>query len=213
MTNPVFSRPSVNLRPEHPTAKKMLDVTVQMIDAQGEVSVRVQDVVAAAGVQIPVLYRHFGNREGLIQAAHVQRLLNEFDGFVNLGRESAAAADSREALMARFASVVDDLFGPERAPTRFKRLNIVGSSYGRPGLQAAVVEIQNEAAAMLVALLEPAQAIGWISESVDLEAYVRWLSGLTMSQAIIDLSGDDAAIAKCAEISRKAALSALFDAN
>jgi AcrR family transcriptional regulator len=191
----------------------MLDVTVQMIDAQGEVSVRVQDVVAAAGVQIPVLYRHFGNREGLIQAAHVQRLLNEFDEFVSLGRESAATADSRDAFKARFASVLDDLFGPERAQIRFKRLNIVGSSYVRAGLQAAVVEVQNEAAAMLVALLEPAQAIGWIPESVNLDAYVRWLSGITASQAIVDLSGDDATIAKCADISRKAALSALFDDN
>jgi hypothetical protein len=75
------------------------------------------------------------------------------------------------------------------------------------------VEVQNEAAAMLVALLEPAQAIGWIPESVNLDAYVRWLSGITASQAIVDLSGDDATIAKCADISRKAALSALFDDN
>jgi AcrR family transcriptional regulator len=191
----------------------MLDVTVQMIDAQGEVSVRVQDVVAAAGVQIPVLYRHFGNREGLIQAAHVQRLLNEFDEFVSFGRETTAAADSSEAFKARFTAVLEDLFGPERAQTRFKRLNIVGSSYGRAGLQAAVVEIQNEATAVLVALLEPAQAIGWIPESVNLDAYVRWLSGLTVSQAVVDLGADDATIAKCADISRKAALSALFDDN
>ena len=213
MIDTVNSHLRVNLRPEHPTALRLIDVTVEMIDAHGEVAVRVQDVVAAAGVQIPVLYRHFGNREGLIQAAHVRRLQNELEKFLVLGRKSAAASESREEFMAVFATVLDELFGVERAQLRSKRLNIVGSTYGRPELQTALVEIQKEAAMMLVALLEPAQAIGWVPESVDLYAYIMWLSGMTIGQAVTELSGDDALIENCAKIAQKAALSALFDGN
>jgi AcrR family transcriptional regulator len=203
-------RSHVNLRPEHPTAKKMVDVTVQMIDAHGEVAVRVQDVVAAAGVQIPVLYRHFGNREGLIQAAHVRRLQDDLAVFLEVGRESANAAKSRAEFVAMFGLLLDSFFVPERFAFRYRRLNILGSTYGRPDLQRAVVEVQKEATDQMVALFEPAQEQGWIRESVNLRAYVLWLVGMAMGEVLVEIGDEPELIEAWNKLARKAAMEALF---
>ena len=203
-------RSHVNLRPEHPTAKKMVDVTVQMIDAHGEVAVRVQDVVAAAGVQIPVLYRHFGNREGLIQAAHVRRLQDDLAVFLEVGRESANAAKSYDDFIALFGLVLDSFFLPERFIVRYRRLNILGSTYGRPDLQQAVAEVQKEATDQMVALLAPAQEQGWIGASVNLRAYVLWLVGMAMGEVLVEIGDEPELVEAWNKIARKAAMEALI---
>jgi AcrR family transcriptional regulator len=210
MMNTPSSPLSVNLRPVHPTALKLIDVTVEMIDAHGEVAVRVQEVVAAAGVQIPVLYRHFGNREGLIQAAHVRRLQDDLAMLVGIGRESANAVKSSDEFVAIFGLVLDAVFDPERSTVRYRRLNILGSTYGRPDLRRAVVELQREATDQLVALLEPAQGHGWISDSVNLRAYVLWLVGMAMGEALVEI-GDELELTEAwVKIARKAAMETLF---
>ena len=65
---------------ERTPAERLLEATIDAIDASGESAVRVQDIADAAGVQIPILYRKFGNREQLIQAAQVERLGRALDG-------------------------------------------------------------------------------------------------------------------------------------
>ncbi|MBU3700811.1 MAG: helix-turn-helix transcriptional regulator [Acidimicrobiia bacterium] len=52
---------------------KILDMAVDMIDAGGEAAIRVNHIVAAIGVTPPVLYHHFGSRDGLVIAAQVER--------------------------------------------------------------------------------------------------------------------------------------------
>ena len=68
------AKSSDTLIPTHPTAQKLLEAAMRSMDTEGEAGLRVDAVVAEAGVTIPVLYHHFGNREGLVRAAHVARL-------------------------------------------------------------------------------------------------------------------------------------------
>ncbi|CAB4597870.1 unannotated protein [freshwater metagenome] len=211
MTETTSGQLRVNLRPEHPTALRLIDVTVEMIDAHGEVAVRVQDVVAAAGVQIPVLYRHFGNREGLIQAAHVRRMQNELASFLEEGRERAGLAQNRDEFLRTFDQVLDVLFGPERADARFKRLNVVGSGYGRPEMEAVLVELQQEASGRLGELLKPAQDQGWIPATLAIPTFIAWLTGLAMSQTLIDLVDDAELTQGWIAMSKKTAMAILSD--
>ena len=71
------------------------------------VSERLQFMVADAGVTIPVLYHHFGNREGLVRAAHVVRLetvIQRITG-VPIGTVMSRLARGRERLRALGATV------------------------------------------------------------------------------------------------------------
>src|SRR5258707_10478653 len=76
------------------TAHSLLQATIDAIDMGGEAAVRVQEIADAAGVQIPILYRQFGSRDGLIQAAQIERL----------SRALAREMDELGAAMATVAS-------------------------------------------------------------------------------------------------------------
>src|SRR5258706_1469302 len=85
------------------TAHSLLQATIEAIDVGGEAAVRVQEIADTAGVQIPILYRRFGSREGLIQAAQIERLSRA------LGREmeELAAAMDTVATADQFRALID----------------------------------------------------------------------------------------------------------
>ncbi|HEY0519552.1 MAG TPA: helix-turn-helix domain-containing protein, partial [Ilumatobacteraceae bacterium] len=60
-------------------ARRVLEAAIEAIDAGGEHAVRVQDIADQAKVQVPILYRHFVNRDGLIQAAQLERISRQVD--------------------------------------------------------------------------------------------------------------------------------------
>src|SRR6188508_659186 len=101
--NTVIDDEPALLRPRSDVGQRLIDATIAVIDLHGETAVRVQDIVATVGVPIPVLYREFGNREGLVQAAQVDRLTRALGGELQL--LAAAIQGVRDA--DGFATLID----------------------------------------------------------------------------------------------------------
>ncbi len=175
------------LRDYSEVPQRLIDTTIDAIDAGGEVSVRVQDIVAKAGVQITVLYRNFGSREGLVQAAQAARLRRDMDA--ELLRFSAAfdMVGSAEQFRDLVDTLLDGLAAPDRQLLRLKRVNVIGSTYGRPDLAAAVAQLQQITVDRIVQVFRPAQERGWIRPDLDLEAFTAWFAGQTLGRVIIEL--------------------------
>mgnify|MGYP006281260675 CR=1 FL=1 len=199
-----------DFRPVSPVAQKLIDVTVRMIDEQGEVAVRVQDVVAAAGVQVPVLYRHFGNREGLICAAHVQRLLDALRDELGTLTAAIAGVRSREEFVALLDAILVELRTPERLAIRTRRANVVGSTYGRPELGRAIGRLQFEAVRAIADVLAPAQVKGWIRAELDLVDFAGWFMGLNMGRVLGELAPDEYHLDQWDAMTRVAVFAVLF---
>lgn len=175
------------LRPTSPVARQLIDATIEIIDAEGEVAVRVQDIVAAAGVPIPVLYRHFGNREGLVQAAQVARLVRDLDSELERFTGLVALVQTAEEFRALFDAILDRMWSDERRPWRFKRVSVLGSTYGRPALAAAVAQVQDSSINLLADAFRRPRDLGWIRSDLNLEAFAAWLGGQTLGRILIEL--------------------------
>lgn len=199
------------LRPTAPVAIELVRATMAVIDAHGEAAVRVQDIVAEVGVAIPVLYRHFGNREGLVQAAQYQQL----HGDLHRELERAGAAIAAATSAAEFRELVDQLLervgSPERHPERARRVNLLGSSYGRPELTAAIAEAQDEAIRGIAGLFREPQARGWVRAELDLDAFSAWLAGQLVARFMVDLRGPDADHSAYDALAARAVRHLLFD--
>jgi AcrR family transcriptional regulator len=82
-----------------PTRQRLLDRTIEVIEAEGVPGVRVQPIAAAAGVAVPSVYHFFGSKEGLIEAAQAERygrVLAESSFRFAIGvQDSADAAEFR----------------------------------------------------------------------------------------------------------------------
>lgn len=199
------------LRPRSEVGQKLIDATIAVIDLHGETAVRVQDIVATVGVPIPVLYREFGNREGLVQAAQVHRLSTALSA--DLGAFSDATAGVATA--AEFAKLMDltldQVWSESRRTVRWKRVNILGSTYGRPELTQAVAAVQHRSVTGIAAALRPAQDQGWIRRDLDLEAFAAWFAGLMIGRIMIELDGGTAHDAAWNSMTREAIRRVMFD--
>lgn len=170
-----------------PVAQRILDAAIVSIDAQGEVGLRVQDVVLQAGVQIPILYRHFGNREGLVQAAQLERLRRDLAVEIEVTGAMLGSAESAVEFRAILDAVLNRVMSEERRLPRSRRVNVMGSTYGRPELTAAVARSQHVAIDWIAGVLTRPAERGWIRQDIDLRVFATWLAGTMIGRFVAEL--------------------------
>lgn len=179
------AKSSDTLIPTHPTAQKLLEAAMRSMDTEGEAGLRVDAVVAEAGVTIPVLYHHFGNREGLVRAAHVARLQRDLATRIEDFEAIMGRVATRDDLVATFDAILDDVATVNQ--DRFIRVNVLGATYGRPDLQEEVAALQREAWRRIAEQLAEPQRRGWVRADVDLVSFAAWLFGIFVGRTLIDI--------------------------
>ena len=173
----------------HPTAQKILDEAVRMIDERGEAGVRIQDIQDACDVTAPSIYHFFGNRDGLVREAQVVRLRRSFSENDVLLDTALDSVTSREELRSALDSFLTMFFAPERAIERRRRLAALGSAEGRPELAERFAEVIATYVEERSQRLEPFQAKGWIRADLDLRAFNYWMIGFIFGRVHIELGG------------------------
>ena len=164
---------------------KILDLAIAAIDAGGEAAVRVNHLVEEAGVTPPVLYYHFGNRDGLVIAAQIERYSRQIRQDIDAIGQRLSQCQSREELQTTLVDIWEKtLVGREES--RWRRVSVVGSAFARPELETEVLRAQDEIVAGLVAVLQPCNERGWLREGIDLPSAVAWQHGLLLSRVFIE---------------------------
>ena len=164
---------------------KILDLAIAAIDAGGEAAVRVNHIVEEAGVTPPVLYYHFGNRDGLVIAAQIERYSRQIRQDIEAIGQRVSQCQTREELQTTLVDIWEKtLVGREES--RWRRVSVVGSAFARPELEAEVLRAQDEIVAGLVAVLQPCNQRGWLREGIDLPSAVAWQHGLLLSRVFIE---------------------------
>lgn len=164
---------------------RILELAVAAIDAGGEAEIRVNHIVAEAGVTPPVLYYHFGNRDGLVIAAQIERYTRQTQADITaIGRAVAKCESSDELRKTLLITWSRSL--AQRAESRWRRTSVVGSAYARPELAAAVAKAQDDIVEALVEILEPCRERGWLRDGIDLMSTVAWHHSLLIGRAYIE---------------------------
>ena len=84
-------------RPTEATTTRILDATLALLADQGLSRLALEDVATTAGVSRQTVYRHFGNRTGLLEAV----VLREEEAFISTIVSAAAPhGDVRDAMEA-----------------------------------------------------------------------------------------------------------------
>jgi hypothetical protein len=101
------------------------------------------------------------------------------------------AAASPQQFRTLIDLILASLDRPERRSSRWKRVNVVGSTYGRPDLAVAVSRLQTSAVRGIAHALRGPQKNGWLRDGLDLEAFAAWFAGQTMGRVLIELGSSD----------------------
>lgn len=188
---------------------RILDLAIAAIDAGGEAAVRVNHIVEEAGVTPPVLYYHFGNRDGLVIAAQIERYSRQIHQDIAALRKRVSQCQSREELQTTLVDLWDKILAG-RGESRWRRVNVVGSAFARPELEAEVIRAQDEIVAGLVAAFQPCKERGLLREGIDLPSAVAWQHGLLLSRVFIERGAKQGETDKWDQLTLDALVNAFF---
>ena len=173
--------------PRSANAQAILELAIEMIDERGEAGIRVQELSDSVGVAITTLYRFFGSRDGLIEAAQAERykrqLLNDVER-LSIGLDLCRDADDFRLVMER---TVERLLSDDLRQQRLRRINALGSAQSRPELLMALAGAQDDVNRAMAEVLGTARDRGWIRSELDLHSFAAWLSGVTCARMLIEL--------------------------
>lgn len=171
----------------HPTASALLERALDVIEADGEQAVRVEEISSACGVSITSLYHHFGSREGLIEAAQAER-------FVRVATANLIAFEAEISTLTEpqeFRQLIErwvrDLLHGSMAVSRRARTEILASAFTRPNLRDRVVESQRTYNDILVRLLEDAQRRGIVTSAIPALDLTYCIHGITFGRVISEI--------------------------
>ncbi|MEY5059005.1 MAG: hypothetical protein RJA51_752 [Actinomycetota bacterium] len=191
-------------------ADRILERAIEVIEAGGEVAIRTNVIAEECGVTAPILYRAFGNREGLVVAAQAERYRRASEVAVAYLVERVTSAGSRAELRDNIIEALDFITSPERSRNRRMRAEVIGSAVSRPALAGHVREIDMMHSATVAAAYAPAVANGWIAADLNLEAVVLWVQGIINGRTQIEFGAAGTVAAEWDRLTKTAVLAALF---
>jgi AcrR family transcriptional regulator len=118
------------------TRARIVDVAALLLQEQGPAAVTTRRVAADAGVQAPVIYRLFGDKDGLLDAV-AEHVMSTYVSAKSAIAEAASAgdADPLDDLRAGWQTQMD--FGLAN-PTLFALLSVPGRGPDSPAAQAGL---------------------------------------------------------------------------
>lgn len=204
-TPPVATGPT-----RHPTARRLLEVAIDDIDAHGEAGLRLDAVVERAGVAITAVYHHFGNREALIEAAQAERYARTiWPVIVGLGAR-LEGVDDRETVERVVLDALTVSIDPAFAENRIRRVSALGAILGRPTLARGIAHEQQRVNEYLASLLRPLQERGLLRADLDLVGFSAWITGLVLSRVVIELDAEPGLAAAWDDLTRMTTRHVLF---
>jgi AcrR family transcriptional regulator len=194
------------------TVSTVIEATIRAIEAGGEASVRIDEILNETGISKGSLYHHFGGREGLIAAARV----TQFSRFVDEDARQVREALTRTKTLQEFIMVTSTLVqigsSVERERARLNRLSVISSSYGRPELREALAVQQHTHTETIAEAIRYGQTMGWIRSDVNARALSVFVQGYNLARVLLDLDTEPVSTADWEQVVR-VALGSFFNTD
>lgn len=172
------------------TRSKIIEATIAIIEADGEAAVRVDGVAKSAGFTKPVLYHHFGDREGVIAAAQAERFRRSLETGIDAATALVDASSSPDDFLAAMRALLKSYASPGGRERRRFRFEVLGSAATRPALMASVVEASRAHIDKFEMPLRIAEARGWLRPGVPVRDFAQWWVGLVLSRHLFEIDPD-----------------------
>ena len=172
------------------TKDAFLRVAIDSIDASGEASLRLEAILEEVGVSPSSLYHHYGNLNGLVEAAQVERFRRANVGNAKELKRRVGEAETVEEFKAVVDELMDTFLNVKRAVFRMQRASSLGSAYGRPELLAILGQSQKEALEIGAEALDIAKYKGFVRKSLDSMAFVAWFDSQAFGRVLVEITQD-----------------------
>lgn len=176
--------PATFTGPWRPNGSLLLEAAIKLIDGGGERAVKVEPLAASLDMSVTMMYRYFGSRQGLVDAAQAERWVRSLSTSVTASTQMLEEARSATEFRKRLNQVVVAGLGRDRLGNLLRQANVVGSAYGRPELMTFVAGTARQVNKGLVAVIEGAKQRGWVLRTADAETITSWLTSVTFGRVL-----------------------------
>ena len=190
--------------------ERILERAIEVLEESGEAGIRTNIIANECGVTAPILYRAFGNREGLIIAAQAERYLRATTVAANYLCSRIENSRSRRDLYEAVSEAIDFIMSPHRSVNRRLRVTVIGSSISRPELQQRIAEIDRFYVDSIVKAYEVPQQKGWVSPRVDLGSVALWAISVMNGRIHVEFERDSPYADDWDTLTKDALLRAIF---
>lgn len=192
---------------------RILQATIEVIDAHGEAGVRVAEVSSRAGVRHPSVYHYFGSRDGLIVAAQVERYRRAYQfGIKEIG-DALEAATTREEFIRIIDASIRTYSDEAGIIRRRVRRDVLGSATSRPELAREIDALNDILLRETIEMLSRGHGPEWLENCYDLDAVALWWMGTMQGRQFVDDRDDPRISAQWDDLVARAVIRALFGAD
>ena len=167
-----------------PLRQPILDAAVKELQEFSEAGFRVTRVAEEAGCVVSVLYHHFENREGLIDAALIEIMRRETDDMESIYREIDTILSGVTTIEQAFETYVRIAHGSGGTVRRALDAQILTAVQTRPSVRYAWGELSAKMQEANEHLLNELAQRGFIDKSLDIPALALLMRGLDFSRTL-----------------------------
>lgn len=170
-----------------PDFDKVIDVTIDLLQSNGEIGFRIEDLMERTGVSKSSLYNKFTDREGLIAAAHArqyQRLVEESVSAIRYVIETATSGSELETLLATITRMTQS---PDRDWERMARISAIAGSVASTEFRERLEEAQTALTDALAHMVEVAAARGLAEPRYPARTIAAFVQAYTLGRVLVGL--------------------------
>lgn len=166
--------------------ERVLKAAISIVEAEGEAPLRVDRVAEMAGYTKPVIYHHFGDREGLIIAVQIERYRQGLQTGLEQVGAAIQACESIDDFVAVIRSWIASFGTPQGSERRRIRMEVLGSAVSRPRLRESVIASNREYMTIVGNLFEFARERGWLAVGHSGHDLAVWFTGVVLGRHLAE---------------------------
>lgn len=169
------------------TREKLIEATIEVIARRGDAAVRMADIAAAVGIKQPSIYHFFPSREVLVVAAHRERYKRAVVEVIGRFESEFATAETAEEFREGAVRALEFALSDERSEARIVRLGLLAKAVTNDELLRELNDAAHEGHLALAAILERAQAAGWVRSDVSALTMAVWTRSMIFGRLIAEI--------------------------
>ena len=177
-----------NSVPLHPTAQKLVDTVISMLETTAYTNIKSENVLIRSGISRGPLYHHFRNFEELIATAHSQIYKRTVEQFTEeLLHEISKAKDAAIA-KGQFISLLTTALQESSVSQRRIRLGALHGASSSPALRAEISAIQEDLNWRWRQIHEICISNGWCTSQFTSESVAILMQSTLLGRVLDDMT-------------------------
>lgn len=166
------------------------ELTANLLAAQGESGLRIEDLREATGVSKSTLYGKYGGRDGLVAAGLMVLYQRHYRETIGVVDEIVRTSQSRDEVKERLRQLTLYVADPKRNTERLLRAAVLAGTIARPELRTKVAAMQNDLMKDLARTIDLARVRGIAKQGYSSRVLANFVSALTFGRIIVAFDND-----------------------